>query len=556
MAATPLLGLTLPVSGTLAGTWGDTVNNEITSLLDTAVAGTTPLASDANVTLTSIAGTANQARSAILLLTGPRTALRTIIAPAQSKTYLIVNATAGGYGVKIVGAGPTTGVTIANGEKATIVWNGSDFVRASTIDGPVSGTTGTFTGAVSGTTGTFAGNVFGVNGTFTGPVSGTTGTFSGAVSGTTGTFSSAVSGTTGTFSGAVSGTTVTASGNVQMASANGGQLAGLRNKIINGDMRVAQRGTTFSLTATGAYTVDRWIAVTSVAASGTLTLNQTSVAITEGTSSNAAIRLSKTTGTFAGTLVAAQAFETSNSWGLAGKTVTISFKARKGSSYTGNALPYLVVVTGTGTDQSANNMLAGTWTGYTVSSTTLTGTLTTSMSSFSANTTIPASATQVGVQVGLTYATATTGSANDYLDITDVQLEVGPVATPFEQRPIGMELALCQRYYYRLSFDATVSAPFASSGFVETTTTAYASTPFPVTMRIAPTAVEQSGTAANYVVRGGGQTVTCSSVPTYQNTHPWGGRVILTTAAVLTVGQAIMGQFTTNAGYIGWSAEL
>jgi len=384
MAATPLLGLELPVTGTLSGTWGDTVNNSITSLLDTAVAGTTTLSTDADVTLTATASVANQARSAILLCTGARTALRTITAPAQSKVYVIQNLTTGGFSVKLVGVGPTTGITILNGEEALVAWNGSDFVRVSTLGGPITGSTGTFTG------------------------------------------------------------------DVQATSYNGGQLAGLRNKIINGDMRVAQRGTTFSLTATGAYTVDRWIAVTSVAPSGTLTLNVTPVAITEGTSSSSAIRLSKTTGTFAGTLVAAQAFETSNSWGLAGETVTISFKARKGASYTGNALPYLVVTTGTGIDQSANNMLAGTWTGYAVSTTTLTGTLTTSMSSFSATTTIPASATQVGVLVGLTYATATTGSANDYLDITDVQLEVGPVATPFEQRPIGVELALCQRYFQSL----------------------------------------------------------------------------------------------------------
>jgi hypothetical protein len=290
-----------------------------------------------------------------------------------------------------------------------------------------------------------------------------------------------------------------------MASANGGQLAGLRNKIINGDMRVAQRGTTFSLTATGAYTVDRWIAVTSVAASGTLTLNVTPVAITEGTSSSSAIRLSKTTGTFAGSLVAGQAFETSNSWGLAGKTVTISFKARKGSSYTGNALPDLVVITGTGTDQSANNMLAGTWTGYAVSSTTLTGTLTTSMSSFSATTTIPASATQVGVQVGLTYATATTGSANDYLDITDVQLEVGPVATPFEQIPYGMELALCQRYYLTTKSDS--SQPPSYSGTAITTNNIIGSFRYVQSMRTAPTVVVYSyNNTANKVSPASGST--------------------------------------------------
>ena len=61
-AATSLLGLALPVTGELSGTWGDTVNNQITSLLDTAIAGTTTLSTDADVTLTTTTLAANQAR--------------------------------------------------------------------------------------------------------------------------------------------------------------------------------------------------------------------------------------------------------------------------------------------------------------------------------------------------------------------------------------------------------------------------------------------------------------------------------------------------------------
>jgi hypothetical protein len=124
----PLLGLALPTTGDLSGTWGTTVNDSITGLIDSAVAGTATLSTDANVTLTTTNGSANQARQAILLCTGARTTLKTITAPAQSKAYVVINATTGGFGVKVVGAGPTTGVTIANGEKALIAWNGSDFV--------------------------------------------------------------------------------------------------------------------------------------------------------------------------------------------------------------------------------------------------------------------------------------------------------------------------------------------------------------------------------------------------------------------------------------------
>lgn len=130
-AYTSLLGLALPVTGELSGTWGDTVNNAITSLLDSAVAGTTNISTDGDVTLTTTTGAANQAREAILLFSGARTALRTVTAPAQSKIYTVINATTGGYAVKLVGSGPTTGVTIANGSSTTVAWNGSDFVEVS-----------------------------------------------------------------------------------------------------------------------------------------------------------------------------------------------------------------------------------------------------------------------------------------------------------------------------------------------------------------------------------------------------------------------------------------
>jgi len=131
-AYTSLLGLALPVTGELSGTWGDTVNNSITSLLDSAIAGTTTLSSDADVTLTTTTGASNTSRQAILMCSGARTVLRTITAPAQSKIYTIINATTGGFSVKLVGAGPTTGVTIVAGESAVCAWNGSDFVKVAT----------------------------------------------------------------------------------------------------------------------------------------------------------------------------------------------------------------------------------------------------------------------------------------------------------------------------------------------------------------------------------------------------------------------------------------
>jgi len=125
----PLLGLALPTTGDLSGIWGTTVNTSITNLLDSAVAGTTTLSADADVTLTTTNGSANQARSAILLWTATGTTTRNITAPAQSKAYLVINATGGTQSIVIRGSGPTTGVTIPAGARALVAWNGSDFVK-------------------------------------------------------------------------------------------------------------------------------------------------------------------------------------------------------------------------------------------------------------------------------------------------------------------------------------------------------------------------------------------------------------------------------------------
>lgn len=145
---TTLLGLVLPVQGELIGTWGDTVNAGLTQLLDSSIAGTTTLSTDADVTLTTTTGAANQARAAILNCTGARTAQRTVTAPAQSKAYFVINGTSGGFATKIVGVGPTTGVTVAAGETCIIAWNGSDFVKMAVLNGA-----GAFTTlSVSGTT--------------------------------------------------------------------------------------------------------------------------------------------------------------------------------------------------------------------------------------------------------------------------------------------------------------------------------------------------------------------------------------------------------------------
>lgn len=131
------LSLGQPVTGTESGTWGDDVNNAVTSYLDIAIAGGLSVAiTTANVTLTLTQGTSaatnigsTTAQYAILNITGAKTAARSLIVPSSSRHYIINNSAAtGGFLLTVKGAA-TTGVTLVDGEKAIVAWNGSDYVK-------------------------------------------------------------------------------------------------------------------------------------------------------------------------------------------------------------------------------------------------------------------------------------------------------------------------------------------------------------------------------------------------------------------------------------------
>ena len=124
-----LLVLALPTTGDLTGIWGQTVNDALTALLDTAIAGTTTLSTDADTTLSDTDGVANQSRAAVINWTATGTVTRNITAPARSKVYIVFNNTGGSQSIVIRAAGPTTGVTIPAGAQAMVAWDGTDFAR-------------------------------------------------------------------------------------------------------------------------------------------------------------------------------------------------------------------------------------------------------------------------------------------------------------------------------------------------------------------------------------------------------------------------------------------
>lgn len=148
---TNLLGLALPVTGELGGTWGDTVNDYITQYLDASVAGTQTISgSQTAVTLSKTTNSSlvqagvnatGSSQYAVINCTGNPASTLTVTVPAASKEYIVVNATSTNQQVKIVGVGPTTGVTLEAGERCLIAWNGSDFVKVGGTNGAGSFTT-------------------------------------------------------------------------------------------------------------------------------------------------------------------------------------------------------------------------------------------------------------------------------------------------------------------------------------------------------------------------------------------------------------------------------
>jgi hypothetical protein len=118
----------------------------------------------------------------------------------------------------------------------------------------------------------------------------------------------------------------------------------------------------------------------------------------------------------------------------------------------------------------------------------------------------------------------------------------------------GRSLIQCQRYYFRIQ--STGSNATFGSGFNFNTTLSIGYTAFPVVLRTAPAALEQSGTAANYGVYINGGTTNCSSVPVFNTADTLGATTQFTVASGLTSGQGAMIRANNSSAYLAWSAEL
>jgi hypothetical protein len=231
---------------------------------------------------------------------------------------------------------------------------------------------------------------------------------------------------------------------------------GFRNRIINGDMRIWQRGTTISNpNSTNFYTADRWGCNRASDVSGAV-ISRIPAALTGFQYALASQRVAGNTGTESVSLW--YSFESSDVYDLAGSPITLSYWAKTGTTFSGGTGMFVAIYYGTGTDQRIYNM-----TGITLVNST-SQTIASTWSRYTLTGTVPANATQIGFQ--LTWAPTGTAGADDSIKLTGVQLEAGSNASDFERRPIGTELALCQRYYQKTYELGTAPATVTTVGAI------------------------------------------------------------------------------------------
>ena len=262
---------------------------------------------------------------------------------------------------------------------------------------------------------------------------------------------------------------------------------GFRNRIINGGFDVWQRSTSAAIGAGSYVAADRWYTYRSVAGS---TFSRQTASLVGFQYSGRIARDSANTSTV--NISCGQSIESNNSIPLAGQTVVFSFWAKAGANYSATSNILRVrLLSSTTTDQ--NIVLNG---GVTVIDQN--ATLTTSWQRFSYSAVVSSSAVTLGTI--FSYDPTGTAGAADNFEITGVQLEQNYQPTPFEQRPIGVELALCQRYY--VQYGASDSEEVLCTGATYATSATYAVGHHPVEMRRRPDLSVDTNATRLYIAGG------------------------------------------------------
>jgi hypothetical protein len=343
---------------------------------------------------------------------------------------------------------------------------------------------------------------------------------------------------------------------VRTAQVGAAPLFAGKNAIINSAFDVWQRGTSLASTAAyNYYTADRY-----PFNFGTNTTATISRQLTNDTTNLPFIqycaRMQRNSGaTTVANLAIHYTLENQDTNRFIGQSVTFSFYARAGANYSSasNVLN-IAFASGTGTDQSIANGLTGQ-----TNFITSTATLTTTWQRFTYTGTVPTTAKQIGF---LAYAvTSGTAGANDYYEMTGLQLELGSTATAFARNATTSqgELAACQRYFQSYGGDGT-SEPVPGFGNSLSTTAHFFILNYIQKMRTKPT-LSVSAVGDWNAVRLGTAAVVCTGIA-LTNTNELGtnaATLSLTTAVSASLGSdrpiALLANGTANAR-LNLSAEL
>jgi hypothetical protein len=342
---------------------------------------------------------------------------------------------------------------------------------------------------------------------------------------------------------------------------------GLKNRIINGDMRIDQRNAGASVTPSNSYTLDRWSARTSQASKFSVQQVSANANTSQGFDQSLIVTsLSAYSIISSDTFGIRQRIEGYNiadlGWGTANaKTVTLSFWVY--SSLTGTfggaiqnsagnrSYPFSYTISSANTWEQKTITIAGDTTGTWLTNngiglelffglgvgSTLSGT---------------AGSWAAADYNSATGATSVVGTNGATFYITGVQLEVGSTATQFERRLYGQELINCQRYFWMI---ATGNNKSIGSGYNYTTTNMQMTIQHPVTMRTVPTLYQATGTGYYTFERNGTgdafNSLTLGSTTTDTVSLPFNSTEISGTA-----GQAGNVYLSNASAYVGLSAEL
>ena len=373
-----------------------------------------------------------------------------------------------------------------------------------------------------------------------------------------------IDGSTGTLS-TLTTTALTTSTLNGLAYPTSGSLSG-RNRIINGDMRIDQRNSGASMTATTAaeYSLDRWRTISSASSKFSVQRNAGSVTPPAGFTNYLGVTSLAATTVASGDYylldhriegfnVADLAFGTANA-----ATVTLSFWVRSsltgtfGGALTNNATrsyPFTYSISAANTWERKTITIAGDTAGTWATDNTAGMTTTFALG---VGSTYKGTA---GAWAGATYWSASgavdlvsTNGATFY--ITGVQLEAGSVATPFERRSYGQELALCQRYCFAITGN---NQTFSTISYGNATSVLFY-VAHPVTMRASTTVTSATGT--NYYAATIGATVDYVNSLSFYVGSPSFTALLNNSEASGTAGQAGYGSTTNASASIVLSAEL